>query len=80
MQTYTVIVHEEEDPDVGGYWAEVVELPGCFAAGDTLDELEEDVRGAIETYIDAQKKLGKPVPSGPGLDGPLLRRWELAVS
>ena len=80
MQTFTVIVHEEEDSEAGGYWAEVVELPGCFASGDTLDELEDDVRGAIETYIDVQKKLGKPVPQTSGLDGPLLRRWELAVS
>jgi predicted RNase H-like HicB family nuclease len=79
MQVYTVIVHEEEDHEIGGYWAEVVELPGCFASGDTLDELEDDVRGAIETYIDAQRKLGKPVPKG-NLEGPLLRRWELAVS
>lgn len=79
MKAYTVIVHEEEDRDVGGYWAEVVELPGCFASGDTLDELEDDIRGAIETYIDAQKQLGKPVPEAPALDGPLLRRWELAA-
>jgi predicted RNase H-like HicB family nuclease len=80
MQTYTVIVHGEEDAQAGGYWAEVVELPGCFASGDTLDELIDDIRGTIETYIDAQRQLGKPVPEGRGLDWPLLRRWELAVS
>jgi predicted RNase H-like HicB family nuclease len=80
VKTYTIIVHEEEDQEVGGYWAEVIELPGCFASGDTLDELEGDIRGAIETYIDAQRKLGKPVPDDRPLDGPLLRRWELAVS
>ena len=37
-RTYMVLVHEEEDKEVGGYWAEVVELPGCFASGDTLDD------------------------------------------
>ena len=60
----------------------MAEVANCrmFRLWHTLDELEEDVRGAIETYIDAQRKLGKPVPEGPGLEGPLLRRWELAVS
>jgi predicted RNase H-like HicB family nuclease len=72
------MVHEEDDHEVGGYWAEVIELPGCFASGDTLDELEGDIRGAIETYIGAQRKLGKSAPDAGGLEGPLIRRWELA--
>ncbi|MPZ21332.1 MAG: type II toxin-antitoxin system HicB family antitoxin [Luteitalea sp.] len=72
------MVHE--DHEAGGYWAEVVDLPGCFAAGDTLDELEQDVRGAIETYIAAQEKLGKPVPKGRNIDAPDLRRWEIAIA
>ena len=29
-------VHEEQR----AYWAEVSELPGCFASGRTLDELK----------------------------------------
>ncbi len=80
VRSYTVIVHEEEDKEAGGYWAEVVELPGCFASGDTLDELEQDIRGAIETYIDVQVKLGKPVPEGKGEVEPGERRWEIAVA
>lgn len=80
MRTYTVIVHEEEPEDGGGYWAEVEELPGCFASGDTLDELEGDVRDAIETYLAALEDMGQPIPEGRGtnLEGG-LRRWELAV-
>jgi predicted RNase H-like HicB family nuclease len=31
----TARIHQED----GSYWADVPELPGCFAAGDTLDEL-----------------------------------------
>ncbi|MPZ16419.1 MAG: type II toxin-antitoxin system HicB family antitoxin [Luteitalea sp.] len=72
------MVHE--DHESGGYWAEVVDLPGCFASGDTLDELERDVRDAIETYIAAQEKLGKPVPKGRKIDVPGVRRWEIAVA
>jgi predicted RNase H-like HicB family nuclease len=38
-----VIIHEED----GSYWAEVKELPGCFASGATLDELKEALTEAI---------------------------------
>ena len=74
--SYTVIVHEEED---GGYWAEVEELPGCFASGETLDELELDVKGAIEQHTAALRELGQPVPPGRGAAGLGIRRWEIAV-
>lgn len=46
---YTVHVHKEG----GSYWAEIVELPGAFAAGDTLDELWESVREAVSVYLSA---------------------------
>lgn len=45
---YTVRVHEED----GSLWAEVVELPGVFAAGDTMDELLESLAEAIEMVLD----------------------------
>ena len=77
---YTVVVHEEEEDDGGGYWAEVEELPGCFASGDTLDELEQDVMEAIEQHISALQEMGKPVPSGRRTSDEGLRRWEVAVS
>jgi len=42
--TFTVAVHEAEE---GGYWGEVVELPGCASQGETIDELLENIRDAI---------------------------------
>jgi predicted RNase H-like HicB family nuclease len=45
---YTVRVHQEEG---GALWAEVVELPGCLASGDSLDELREAVTEAIALYL-----------------------------
>ncbi|HEX3241243.1 MAG TPA: type II toxin-antitoxin system HicB family antitoxin [Solirubrobacterales bacterium] len=35
----------------GGYWADVPALPGCFAAGDTLDELFSSLKEGIELYL-----------------------------
>ena len=44
-----VIVHQESE--TGAYWAEVVQLPGCFAAGHSLEELEESLEEAILLYL-----------------------------
>ena len=76
MRTYTVLVHEAEE---GGFWAEVEGLPGCFASGDTLDELEADVKGAIETYVAACSEMGQPVPAAREAGEPTERRWEISV-
>ena len=45
---YIVRIHHEED---GTLWAEVLDLPGCFAAGDDLDELREGLQEAINLYL-----------------------------
>lgn len=42
----TVRVHHEDQ----SYWAEVVEMPGCFASADTLDELMVAVSEAVSLY------------------------------
>jgi predicted RNase H-like HicB family nuclease len=52
----TVRVHEEG----GSYWAEVVELPGCFASGDTLDELRAGLDEAVRMCSD-QPPGGAPL-------------------
>jgi predicted RNase H-like HicB family nuclease len=43
------VIHEEED---GSFWAEVQELPGCFASGRTLDEVKEGLLEAISFCAD----------------------------
>lgn len=80
MRRYTIIVHEEAEEDGGGFWAEVEELPGCFASGDTLDGLERDVRHAIESHIAALREAGKPVPDGRSEGEEGIRRWEIEVA
>ncbi len=35
----------------GSYWADVPELPGCFASGDTLDQLFESLQEGIALYL-----------------------------
>ena len=42
----TVIIHHDE-----GLWAEVTELPGCFAAGNDMAELAEALDEAVSLYL-----------------------------
>ena len=43
-----VVVHEDE---TGGFWAEVPALPGCMTQGETMDEVMNNVREAIEGWL-----------------------------
>ena len=43
------VVEKDED---GYYVASVPKLPGCHTQGDTLEELMENVKEAIELYLE----------------------------
>jgi len=62
----------------GSYWAEVEELPGCFASGATLDELVEALTEAIFMYLDDGRSGTIRVERVPG-KAPSLRIDELRV-
>lgn len=47
-RAYTVRIHREVGRDL---WAEVVELPGCFATGRDMSELREALAEAISLYL-----------------------------
>ena len=46
-----VIVHKAEE---GGFWAEVPSIPGCATQGDTMEEIEANVREAIEGCLSVE--------------------------
>jgi len=48
--TYNVRIHDE-GPE--GLWADVAEMPGCFASGQTHEELREALAEAIGQYLSA---------------------------
>ncbi len=52
-------------PDVedGGWVCEVPSLPGCVAHGPTKNAALDDVRAAIEAWIEGAKHLGREIPS-----------------
>jgi len=47
------IIHEAEE---GGFWAEVPALPGCVTQGETLDELNANIREAIEGWLAVEEQ------------------------
>ena len=54
-----VVVYERTP---GGWSAYVPDLPGCVAAGDTRDEVENLIRDGIAMHIEALKDEGEAVP------------------
>jgi len=47
MTRLTAQIHNED----GSYWADIPELPGVFAAGDTLDELFDSLREGVRLVL-----------------------------
>jgi len=63
MTTYTVFFAETAT----GYSAHVPDLPGCIAAGATLEETRQLIREAIAFHIEGIRFHGEGVPQPTGL-------------
>lgn len=61
---YVVVIHSAEE---GGYWAEVPSLEGCFAQGETIEEVLEEAREAISCHLEALRLEGQPLPDTAGI-------------
>ncbi len=64
----TVRIRQEDD----GYWADVEQLPGCFASGSSLDELAEALSEAIQLYTQDEDDVlvgpdGNDAPDRPSM-------------
>lgn len=42
------VIHPAEE---GGFWAEVPALPGCLSQGETKEEIQINIREAIEGWL-----------------------------
>lgn len=56
---YRVLIEQDED---GAYVAEVPALPGCISQGHTRAEAIDNIKEAIEAYVESLKAHGQPVP------------------
>jgi len=53
---FKIVVHSEP---VGGYWGEVPSLPGCYSQGETMEELQANLREAINGYLEVLQGEGR---------------------
>jgi len=56
MHEFDVVIIEDE---TGGYVAFMPALPGCHTQGDTLEELMDNAKEAINLYIETLEKEEK---------------------
>ena len=56
---YAVVIEKADS----NYSAYVPDLPGCVAAGPTVEAVERDIRDAIRFHIDGLKADGLSVPA-----------------
>ena len=62
MYKYEIYWSQEDDVFV----AEVPELPGCTAHGDTPEDALASAQQAIELWIETVKEFGDPIPQPKG--------------
>jgi antitoxin HicB len=64
----------------GGYLIEFPDLPGCMSDGETIEEAIRNGKDAMESWLDACRKLGRKAPkpsiteSGFSHSGRILQR------
>ena len=55
---YAVVIEKSKN----GFASYVPDLPGCIAAGDTVEQTEELIREAIEFHIEGMRANGEVIP------------------
>jgi predicted RNase H-like HicB family nuclease len=55
---YAVVIEKAES----NFSAFVPDLPGCVATGFTIEEVEKQIREAIEFHIEGMKQDGEDIP------------------
>jgi predicted RNase H-like HicB family nuclease len=62
---HTVVLGQEQG---GGHVASAATVPGCVSQGDTRAGALDNIREAIELYIDDCREAGDPVPTEAGTE------------
>jgi predicted RNase H-like HicB family nuclease len=58
MNRYLVII----EPTPTGFSAYSPDLPGCVSTGRTREEVEGNMKEAIEFHLDGLREEGQPIP------------------
>lgn len=64
MNRYEIIIYWSEED--AAFVAEVPELLGCMAHGDSYEKALKSAKNAIRLWIDTAKEFGDPIPKPKG--------------
>lgn len=58
MKKYAVVIERGRD----NFSAYIPDLPGCVTTGKTVEEIEHNIREAIELHLEGMLEDGDPIP------------------
>lgn len=64
MFKYEIILYWSNED--AAFVAEVPELPGCMAHGDSQEDALRNVNEAMQLWIDTAREVGNPIPQPKG--------------
>lgn len=59
LKPYSWVFLPQEE---GGFSAEILEFPGCFAEGDTIEEAHSALASAAQTWVELSLEKGDSIP------------------
>ena len=64
MPKYEIIIYWSNEDQV--FVGEVPELPGCLAHGDSEESALQNVKEAMQLWLDTAREFGDPIPEPKG--------------
>jgi len=58
MRKYAIVI-EQGEHNLSAY---VPDLPGCITTGRSVEEIERNIREAIELHLEGLREDGEPIP------------------
>jgi predicted RNase H-like HicB family nuclease len=58
MRKYAIVIEQGGD-NLSAY---VPDLPGCITTGRTLEDIQSNIREAIELHLEGLREEGQPIP------------------
>ncbi len=64
MNKYEIIIYWSDEDQ--SYIADVPELPGCMAHGDTYESALTNIKAAMDLWIETAMEFNDPIPAPKG--------------
>ena len=64
MHKYEIIIYWSDEDNL--FIADIPELPGCMAHGDSHEEALAEAQAAVGYWLEAAQRIGKSIPGPAG--------------